>query len=275
MPLDVLYDRMDELSLLLGKKGQDIVRRGNFVPIGPARYAPVQFVDDPDGRWEISYWYKDLTHANRMQIVGGEAMPLNTHWGIAGGDPFKFTKNKSRRFSDGGGSVFMYRGDNDRDDAVEKWEGHRFVATYRHKPPTKEDYCQDMAYMCQYYGVLMFSENNVDALNEWFLANGYRHYLKYLVNKKTGKFELNPGVYTTDVVHQKLWGLTRDHLRIHGRKECHMEYLKECADIGGVEFMGDYDLFTACGMAFLGSDEMMFEQAVSGRGEAVDISDWF
>ena len=275
MPHDVIQARMDQLSYVLAKNEQDVVRRGDFKRLGRERYSSVIFVDNPDGRFELSWWFKHNGESNKMVFVNGEALPQNTHFGIAGADPFKFTKNKNRRFSDGGGGVFMYRGMNDTDENLELWEGHRFICAYRHKPPTKQEYFEDMAMMCQYFGVLMFSENNVPDLNDWFEENGYRHYLKYLLNKKTGKFEVNPGIWTTEAVKQKIWSMHRDYLRIHGMRECHMEYLQECLDIDGIEKMGDYDLFAAFGMALIGSDEQVYESAMDEVNHEYDLADWY
>lgn len=275
MPHDVIHSRMSELSIMLGSKSQQLVRTGDFVRTGTSQFAPVSFVDSPNGRFEISWWFEDEKFANRFTIQEGEPMPSNLSWGIAGADPYKFTKTKNRRFSNGGGSLFMYRDPNDRDEDIENWEGHRFVVNYNYKPPTFEEYCQDMAMMIQYYGVYMCAENNVNALNEWLLNNGYRHYLKYLLNKKTGRFEVNPGVYTSEETKQKLWGLIRDYLRVHGHRERHMGFLKECTDIEGIEKMTDYDLFTACGMALIGADEQIYDKMMEGESELVALDDWF
>lgn len=275
LPHDIILARMDELSMMMGRKDKKIVRRGNFKRVNSTRFGHVTFLDDENGRFELSDWFAEDKDSNRFKMVDGEPVPLNISYGIAGGDPFKFTKNKDKRHSDGGGSVFMYRKPTDLDDNVRNWTGHRIVCAYRHKPPTKEEYCEDMAMMIQYYGVLMCSENNVPLLNDWLIEHGYRHYLKYLVNRKTGKFEVNPGVYTSDVVHQQIWSMTKDYLKMHGHRECHMGYLQECVDIEGVEQMGKYDLFAAVGMAMIGAEDMVYERVLEEEGEYVDLGDWF
>ncbi len=281
MPLDIIEDRISELAPQYGYK--DItkrpVRRGNFVRKDPT--SPdgiVVWVDDEEnGRFVVSYLHKDPKDANR-RIIDHDGMfkPEVMGFGIAGGDPFGFTRTEGRRHSNGGGSVFRYRTANDGDDLIiTGWEGGRFICTYNYRADTKDEYCEDMIMMCQYYGVLMNPEVNRPDLVDYFMRRGYGGYLKYFWDSNTGRLRKTPGFTSNEVNKQKLFRVIRDYLRVHGMREMHLDFLEECLEIEGIEKMTDFDLFTACGAALMASEDKAMEIAIEQEDEVMDIGCFF
>lgn len=276
MPHDVLQARMSELSLLLAKKGQQEVKRGNFHRYNPAdRFSKVYWMDDPNGKFEVSFLFHKEADANKGYMRDGQMVPSNTGWGIAGADPFAANKLKNKRFSNGGGAVFMYRTAADTDDLMDTWDGYRFVCVYNHRPRTKEEYHNDMMMMCRYYGVYINPENNRMDLVDDMQRAGFGAYLKYMKDQRTGKMNANPGFFTSESLKTRMWNLLRDYYTQHGHREMHMGILEELSNIEGVEMMVKYDLFVACAGALLGVDDQTFEEVMEGDTLATDLTDWF
>jgi hypothetical protein len=276
MPHEIIEDRLAELSLIKARKGNKLVFTGDFIPADQTDpKSPIIFVENDNGKFEVSKLldYKDT---NKYIIKDGMYLPGNMGFGIAGGDPFGFNRTKNRRMSNGGGAVFMYRTIFDRDGVdVLDWEGNRFVCTYNRRPASKDEYCQDMLNMCRYYGILINVEQNKPDLMDYFEDAGYGGFLKRMVNKKTGKFEVNPGTFMGDAAKQKVWTRLRDHLKLHGHREMHADILEECRDIEGIEKMVDFDVFTASGLCLIGMDEDIYEQSIEEEYKEFDIKDFF
>ena len=110
-------------------------------------------------------------------------VPENTQKFILGCDPFMYNKTNNNRKSNGGGAVFMRRDkriDNDTR-PIEQWETYRFVCTYSNRTFDKNTYLEDMAMCAQYYGCCAYPENNVSAIEDYFMEHGYSQYLAYSI----------------------------------------------------------------------------------------------
>ena len=231
--------------------------KGNFEwASGPD--SRVVFVPSEVGRWYVSYQFNDYKMANRQSIDdNGVRFPMNKNRFIAGGDPFKFTKTKAKG-SMGGGAVFWnYDSRVDPPGTPEdQWQSHRFVCTYLFRPPTIEDYGEDMIKMCVYYGCEMLPEVNVDFLQKYFEQRGYAGYLYYKFDTRKGQFSQTPGIYTHVKETNQIFSVIQTYIEKHIHRERHDELIEQWKDL--VDDLGDFDLAVASGLALIGAEGVVF-----------------
>jgi len=156
--------------------------------------------------------------------------------------------------SDGGGAILRER------DALEdpgniksEWSSLSFVATYRYRAASDDEYAEDMLMACVYYGSMAFSENNIAIINKHFIKRGYGGFLKYAIDEVTGRMKDTPGYYMGGGTKVEGLGLLRSHIAYHGHKENHLDLLLEEKGIQGLEQLTNYDLLAAAIAALMGS----------------------
>lgn len=254
----ILTNRIKELQF----KVNELIVNGNFERIDPGNLdSPVVFraAQGGSGRFNLSlvnlekYGYG----SNEYYMKNGQRYPKNPRF-IACGDPFKNNKTKSRgsRISKGGGAVFWLQ-DPDIDPNTKEvmdWESNRFVCTYQHRPggtsnmSPKDEYCEDMIMMMEYFGALMYPERNVQDLIDYIEDRGRAGYFLYTIKQtKFGKqVEDLPGFDTVaDKIKDELFKGLASHIRLHGMREKHIEILQDCMSINGISDMTNYDRLTA------------------------------
>jgi len=243
--MNKLETYIDELTF----SRQDIAV-GNFQWKDNIRDGKVIFVANPDGKFRVSHQLdSDQTNKKIWDDDVGGWRPANTHWGVAGGDPFKFNKTEGNRKSKGGGAVVRKGKITDGNFTMKR----KFVCTYAVRTYDKDTYAEDMLMMCIYYGVQMFPEINVPLLWDYFVARGYGEYLLYKVDPTSFEFSKTPGGQTGEKIKQQIFTEWMDWIEHEADEETHIEILEECKDIDGPEDMTNYDLFTAGGYALLGT----------------------
>lgn len=236
---------IDELTF----SRQDIAV-GNFMWKDNTRDSKVVFVANKNGKFRVSHQLNPDEANRRIWSEDEECWkPGNTHWGVAGGDPFKFNKTEGNRKSKGGGAVLRKGKIKDGNFAMKR----KFVCTYAQRTFDKAEYAEDMLMMCIYYGVQMFPEVNVPLLWDYFVERGYGGYLLYRVDPTSFEFSKTPGGQTGERIKQEIFTAWMDWIENEADEETHIEILEECRDIDGPEDMTNYDLFTAGGYALLGT----------------------
>ena len=241
--IKILEDRIDELTFSQHKP----VTRGNFVWENNVKDSKVVWEPSPRGKFEISYGLENF-ESNKYIIRNGMKLPNNNSF-YGGGDPFKFKTTTSGKKSDGAGAVFMVRDfsiDN-ADKDVNEWKTNRFVCTYSYRPRTKREYGEDMILMSVYYGCKFNTEINVPFLWEYFEERGYKGYLWYGKDRRTGRINSKPGTYANEEVREDIFREYHSYIETHGHRECHIDLLRQCLEIE--DKMNDYDLFVAGGLA--------------------------
>jgi len=249
-PVEIIENRIAELQMSESK-----TQRGDFIEINGID-SDVVWKENDSGRWLLSLRLSP-SQTNQWYIKNGVRYPMHPDVFIASADPFKFDMTEGKRLSDFGGAVFWERDkvmDDDNKD-ISEWESYRFVCSYRNRTSSLEEACEDMIKMCRYFGAMMFPEINVYDVVRHFMRRGYGGYLKYQWDYKTGKFKNNPGFNSTGAVKQELFNCMRDYLKLHGMREKHIEILQECQEIKGIDYMTDYDIFTASAGCLLGSKQ--------------------
>lgn len=262
-----LEERIDELRF----DKTSGIRTGDFQWVNGKRDTMVEFVDKPNGKFKISHLLNPGEH-NKQQYDKFEEtyIPMNTIFGVAGGDPFKFNKTEGNRKSNGGGAVVRKGKLNIKDG--EMTLKRKFVCTYSNRTYDKYEYAEDMLMMCIYYGVKMFPEINVDLLWDYFENRGYRGYLLHQYDPKLMVSRKTPGLNLMEKVKQDIFSEYMTWIEHESDEETHTELLEECRDIDGPEDMTNYDLFTAGGFALLGTNPIYdeVEQITSGTREVTN-----
>lgn len=229
--------------------------RGNFCRENPSdKTSKVYFSENKTGKFNISLLLES-SQTCRMQMIDGKWYPLNPKY-TGGGDAFRMSQTEGTKQSKGGGSIFW-----DRDlelDPIAKdpkdWKSHRYVCTYLNRPPTTDEYCEDMLMMCQYYGALMNVETNVATIIEKWTEWGFEGFLLYMMNAD-GTLRNTPGTHAGEESKQKLMLSMMNYIEMHCHRERHIDLLEQCSKIPGVKKLTDYDLLAACGWAKLGSEK--------------------
>ena len=242
--MNKLETYIDELTF-----SRQAIVTGNFQWENNIRDSKVIFVENPQGKFKVSHQL-NTDEANRKFWNDDEGYwePGNTHWGVAGGDPFKFNITEGNRKSKGGGAVVRKGKIKDNDFSMKR----KFVCIYAQRTFDKNIYAEDMLMMCVYFGVKMFPEIDVPLLWDYFFERGYQGYLLYKVDPKTFEVNKTPGL-TANKVKQDIFTEYMTWIENEANEETHIEILEECRDIDGPEDMTNYDLFTAGGYALLGT----------------------
>jgi hypothetical protein len=271
--MKIIGDMLDKYQF-----GNSDAVRGDFMWKNGIKDSTVVFYPRENGRFLVSYQFKDPRNANSSRIFRGRKIPGNTNLFRSGGDTFKFKVTESGKKSLGGGATFMNRDHSiDPDDRpIEDWETYRFVATYLHKPMNVDEYCEDMLMMCVYYGSWMVPEINVPAIWEHFERRGYDGYLYYSTDRTTGKLKKKPGFNTGQQEVEDIFRWYQLYIKLHGYRIYHDDLLEQLHAIG--EKMGDYDLFAAGGMIGLSlknDNEPFFSKKEESEGPGItDFMDY-
>jgi hypothetical protein len=241
----ILEERLDEFAF-----GNDTLVKGNFEWENDIPDGKVIWVPSENGKFKASKLLKP-EESNLYYMDDYGRMPGNNDRYSAGADPFKFKETRNGKKSDGGGAVFQLKdiAIDHTDKPIKEWESHGFACTYKHRPPTKIEYGEDMLMMCIYYGCMINVEINVPFLWEYFDERGYHNYLYYEIDRKSGLAKATPGTNTNGAAIDDIFREYHTYIEKHGHREKHDDLLRECYEID--EDMGDYDLFVAGGLSLL------------------------
>ena len=184
------------------------------------------------------------------------------------------TMSNSRQ-SDGGIAI-LWEHDPTIDNGTNKkeWESFRCVLSYRHRPMTQAAYFEDVIMAAQYFGAVIYPEQNVEALIGYIFNRGYGGYFLYDIGLD-GKQKPLPGRYNSTETNQDMVREIKDYIEFRGHKENHDDLLNECKSFRGVEDFTRLDLKTAFGMALLGSKSRYREILSMGNGDSLDIKGLF
>ena len=162
-------------------------------------------------------------------------------------------ETEGKRKSDGGGICFMDRDfhldPNTRN--VKEWETNRFVCTYKHRPPTTEEYSDDMLMMCQFYGAMINVETNCGTVITDFQKWGFGGYLLHIIGKD-GIIRRTPGTHAGDQSQERGMLLLVNYIDMHCHRDMHIELLNDLLSIPSIKKLTDYDLVAAAGLCLFG-----------------------
>jgi hypothetical protein len=273
MPYEKIDARLSELSF-----GKKMTRKGNFQRIGGDKDGFVEWVDDEEnGRWEVSRLLPE-NESNQRYYTNGQWHPSSPDRFLSSQDPFRLSNTQHSKRSDGGGATFMLRDksiDPDTKDMSE-WVTHDFVSTYLYRPETTDEYAEDMLTECVYWGSLAYPEVNLPLIIEHFTKRKHLGYLKFGIDKATGKFRRTAGFSSLGDSKADLFNAVTDYLQKHCHRLKHKDLLLQCKRIKGLDDMKNNDLFTAAGGCLLGAQQVSYRDSVREvKVEAVSIYDYF
>jgi hypothetical protein len=194
---------------------------------------------------------------------------------VLGCDPFSFNNEDTtgKKKSNGGGAMF-YKLDAIGDAMLGYKFSERFVVTYNNRVDTTDEYCEDMAKAAIFYNAMVMTERNVPHIITKFREWNMSGYLLHMVNPVTGKLDDVAGIRTNPDVKERLFSKVGDYVKANGGRERHIELLEEVLEVQDFKDMTDYDLFTAGGMALLGS-ESNYVDLIKQKGTNLDGDEFF
>lgn len=132
-------------------------------------------------------------------------------------------------------------------------ESGRCVLSYNYRPATQVEFMNDVLMAAQYFGAMIYPEQNVERFIEYMYDMGYGGYGLHDLDMTTGKMKPLPGRYTTNDVLQEIFREYKDYIEAKGAVEEHDDLLTQVKNIRGTEDATRNDLFVAFGMCLLGS----------------------
>lgn len=260
----------------LSSRKEDNILIGDFVWTNGFG-SNVEFVENEEGEFKKSM---DLNPKMKNQWTwdGVHKRPTYKDIFIASSDPFKLEKTDGYRMSKGSGAIlYMYDSNIDSEDInVRDYKTNRFVCTYLGRPPTRDEYCEKMLKMCIYFGALMYTENNIDIVNDYFIRKGYKGYLLYNIDPVSGRKKNNAGFNTSGPsIKKKLFNLASDWINLHSHRCDHIEILDEMLSIEGPDKMTDHDLFVSVVGCLLGQESSYVDFVKAFSGKKIDVKDFW
>jgi hypothetical protein len=243
---------------------------GNFDWEGDIFGAPVKWTASDNGRFEVSRLFEKRANQripdSYFDFIDQEEKetwrPRDPTFATAGSDPFQFKTSSEMKvmptyvkhgMSDGGFLVLWeYDEHLDRGKKRSEWESERVICTYRFRPRTDDEYCEDVLKACIWYGCMVYPEMNLSTVYKKFREWGYAGYLKHDVSAD-GVMKNEPGFHMTSSSKQEGFNYARDFISMRGHTIDHLDLLMECKNITKIEELTNYDLLASFLGALIGS----------------------
>lgn len=222
------------------------------------------------GRFKIA-WLPPPEYRNQSVQKYGEKCPALSHLGCAGSDTFKYDKTKDVvRQSMGTGYVYWGFDPNidSLDTNTDDWKTADFVCEYINRPPSVDEYCEDMLMMSVFYSVEMYPEFNIDHVKRHFTTRGYAGYLKHgsKIKKRGGvtvvEENIQAGAHTTELMKPTMFKFMEKYVNTSASR-CKFPKLLE--DLRDVEYhnLTPYDSFVGATYAIMGYHEGLDKKPVN------------
>lgn len=249
--------------------------KGNFIRNGNV----VDFHPCEDGRFNVSMRLP-AGRNSRMRFDGVTYRPMFDDVFIASADTYKVSVTDSRRKSLGSMAV-LWKHDPDQDGPdkpTRDWVSQRFVCTYLYRPPTLNEYFNDVLNCCIYYNCLLYPEYNITNLADYFSNNGYGGYLMYDIDIKSGKPKQNPGFTLAGSrgnIKDTLFNLGADYVNLHAHKEEHAEVLEEFLFVKSLDDLKNRDLLASILGCLKGQQSLFVDRIRRFNTMKYDISGFY
>ena len=272
---NLFFNRKILTTRLTQIKFNNNIRVGNLINTGNDI---VEFIDDPNGRFKFSMQL-DGSKRNLMINQGRLKRPRYNDIFVASCDTYRVSQTDSRRKSLGSGAVrwkFDKNIDTPDKDISERETG-KFVCTYLYRPDTLDEYCQDMLNMCIYWGALMYPENNIPVVQEYFVRNGYSGYLLHDVDSRNGKLKVNAGWTTGGKggIKDELFNIGADWVNLYASECKHPEILQEFLQIRSLDNMKDRDLFVSVVGCLKAEQSLYVDYVRKSSTDRISLDGWY
>jgi len=279
--LEIIDKRIAELQR------KEMTVTGDFKWEGDIFGAPVRWEANENGRFKVSRLFEERANKRTPVVIIDPIdqleketwTPLDPTFATAGADPFKFkTAPEVKRsyqkhgMSDGGFTVLWeYDSQLDGRKPRSEWESDSVICTYRFRPRTDDEYCEDILKACIWYGCLVYPEMNVSTIHKKFREWGYEGYLKHDVSAD-GIIKPEPGVHMLTGSKQEGFSFARDFISYRGHKINHLDLLMESKSITAIEDLTSYDLLASFLVCLIGSRSKFSKILKQSSMTEVDIS---
>ncbi len=137
------------------------------------RLTRVNFIDDPNGHWEIAYMPSVAGDdaANKMQRDGTIVKPLSTSQFVIGMDSYDFDDRDGGDYSKG--CLLVYLKHNFYNDQL----SNIFCAKLLHRFPTSEALYEEAVKASFFFGAKINLERNTIGFLKWMKAKGMAHFI--------------------------------------------------------------------------------------------------
>jgi hypothetical protein len=270
-------------TIILEQNIQDLLLHDDLVLYGRFdwvrdRFGPVVWINEnPDTARGVLSKRLLEGESNQWIVIDSMKYPRFPDRFAACADAFRTEKTEDGRMSLGGGCVrwlFDPRIDG-LDKPSEEWESGRTVYDYLFRPPTIIEYQEDMLMMSIYFGAMMYPENNITHVADFFNENGFGGYLLYDTDPANGDVKNNPGFTTVGGVKQKIFNLVQNDIKRNFKRNRHLRVAQQCMKIADPDDMTHFDLFTAYGGTLLAEESKLGTVLRDGIESSEDTSDWF
>lgn len=253
-PVDIIRNRIQHLQFV---DRTQLPVRGDFV-WSSGFGSDVVWVPNDQGRWFKSREFSP-GETNQKQLLGGVWYPKNDLTFVHSADSFGQDRVASRASMGAIACRWMHDISIDPTSKdLTQWNSARLIITYKNRPATLEEFCEDVLKQNLYVGGKCYPERNKADVLHYYRRNGYEGYLLYDCDRITGAPKAEAGFWTKDEMKQRIFNLTRDELVKHGARCQHIDWLQECADIRDPSKMTDFDLFTAVSGTLLAEQNPYF-----------------
>lgn len=289
--LEIIDRRIEELNRLKSF-GKMNYKTGYFYREGNHPHGNVIWRTDPDNPKFNMSWEPPENLRNRYTIVDfydglrqqwkQSLAPIDGFRLTCGVDMFRnLTPIQAKQASKFGGFTNNSRQSNGGISILWEYDPEytnsgRCVLSYNYRPPTQQEFMDDVLMAAQYFGAMIYPEQNVERFIEYMFDNGYGGYGLYDTDLATGQMKKLPGRYTTNESLQEMFREYKDYIERKGEQEEHDDLLVQMKNIRGVEDATRNDLFVAFGMCLLGSKSRIRE-VIRGNigGESIPLDDLF
>jgi hypothetical protein len=262
----VIDARIAELRKLksLGKLD---VKVGNFYRTNNNPEGLVYWRTEADGKFEISFDMdprqcnlKKRTMAwnvNENKFLPAWEPVYKSRFTL-GADPIEFSNKKedtgSSKQSDAAITIMWERDEvRDKSDNPMDWESRQCILYYRYRPRSLQEYCEDCLMAAEYFGAMIYPENNKTRLIEYVLDRNRGGYLKYDIDPRTAKTSEKPGYYATNSSKSDAFGELKDWVTYHAHKCKHLKLMEEIRNIRTMDELTKNDGLAAWLAALMGS----------------------
>lgn len=273
MPIEKIEKRLAQIRRER-ESGTHGTVRGKFIELKNT----VRFIEDKTGHWVVSLILDDkLSNLSRLEPIFDSQRKMNTRHNapldkfkvVIGVDPYTQINRaeaksygRNNRLSNGGIAVFLRMDKSEAKKDIDDMNSFRFIATLNTRFELVDEFYNEVLKVARYYGGMVYPERNKDGVEKYFMNKQYGGYLLYGLDRH-GKKKDDAGDYTNNKLKKDIFLCHKDYLEMKSHIEHHEEYLVECKEIGGIEQMTHFDLFTAGGFALLG--DKVLEQYDSTR----------
>jgi hypothetical protein len=264
----------DQLTYLKEYAPKGLVNRVTFYrkPDGT-----VTWRNDPKGKFQMCWDFKNQSESNKFIIENGIKKPSNTSSFAIGIDPFASTIITGEQGSNG--VAYVYR----KHDTADPEDSGLVVCRYADRPPLKSIFHDQIIMMCEYYGCKANYESDVDDYYEYFVNAGYKNFVMWRPkstidpNRKNKKTKY--GTPSKDpFALQKHFDTIFDYIELHCNKIYFIELIEDLIAYKHIK-RTKYDDTVAFGMSLLAGTEnvkaedkttklvfMKYAQPIQGMG---------